>query len=147
MYSADCCFNSWSEQSHSVREATAEEQLCSKTIHPAMRAQLHLPPLDLSWVLRPPMFQDRCLNPCNLYSYVGTAIPSVVASWTAIRIYVSPWFLRGPTPKGSRGCLMSTPMSGTSRLTFDSPFLSPLLFFCLVLLLFLSCHLSPKGPF
>ena len=33
----------------SVREATAEEQVCSKTNHPAMRAQLHLPALDLAW--------------------------------------------------------------------------------------------------
>ena len=32
----------------SVREATVEEQLNSKTIRPAMKAQLHLPPLDLS---------------------------------------------------------------------------------------------------
>ena len=47
--------NSSSEQSHkdSVRKATVEEQLSSKTIHPAMRlrAQLHLPALDLSWAL------------------------------------------------------------------------------------------------
>ena len=32
-----------------------------------------------------------------------------------------------------------------SRLSTDSPFLSPLLFFCLVL--FLSCHFSANGPF
>ena len=38
-------------------------------------------------------------------------------------------------------------MSGISGLSFDSPFLSPLLFFCLVLLLFLSCHFSANGPF
>ena len=37
---------------------------------------------------------------------------------------------------------------GISGLSFDSPFLSPLLlFFCLVLLLFLSCHFSANGPF
>ena len=42
-------------------------------------------------------------------------------------------------PKGGWGCLMFFPMSGISGLSFDSPFLSPLLFFCLVLLLFLSC--------
>ena len=42
------------EQSHkdSVRKATVEEQLSSKTINPtAMRAQLRLPALDLSWAL------------------------------------------------------------------------------------------------
>ena len=42
---ANCCFNSCAEQRHkgSVREATVEEQLCSKTIH--------LPALDLSLAL------------------------------------------------------------------------------------------------
>ena len=39
------------------------------------------------------------------------------------------------------------PLSGISGLSFDSPFLSSLLFFCLVLLLFLSCHFSTNGPF
>ena len=46
------------------------------------------------------------------------------------------------------------PMSGILGLSFDSPFLSPLLFFCLVLLLFLSFSLgffglcfSANGPF
>ena len=31
-------------------------------------------------------------------------------------------------------------LSGIAKLSFDSPFLSPLLFFCLVLLISLSCH-------
>ena len=35
-----------------------------------------------------------------------------------------------------------SPLSGISGLSFDSPVLSPLLFFSLVLLLFLSCHFS-----
>ena len=34
------------------------------------------------------------------------------------------------------------PLSGISGLSFDSPFLSPLLFFCAVLMLFLSCPFS-----
>ena len=34
-----------------VRKAAVEEQLSSKTIYPAMRAQLHLPAFDLSWTL------------------------------------------------------------------------------------------------
>ena len=39
-------------------------------------------------------------------------------------------------------------LSGISELSFDSPFLSPLLFFfCLVLLLFLSDNFSANGPF
>ena len=33
------------------RNATAEEQLRCKTVHPALRAQLHLPPLGLSLAL------------------------------------------------------------------------------------------------
>ena len=42
-----------------------------------------------------------------------------------------------------------TLLSGISGLSFDSPFLSPVffVFFCLVLLLFLSCHFSANGPF
>ena len=52
------------------------------------------------------------------------------------------------TPKGGWGCLKCRPLSGISGLSFDSPFLSPLvLFFCLVLLLclviFLLMFLSP----
>ena len=39
------------------------------------------------------------------------------------------------------------PLSGISGLSLDSPFLSPLLFFCLVLLLSPSCHFSAHGPF
>ena len=38
--------------------------------------------------------------------------------------------------KGGRGCLMSFPPPGISGLSFDSTLLSPLLFFCLVLLPF-----------
>ena len=50
MYSANCSFNSCVKQSHkdSVQNATVEEQLSSKTIHPATRAQLHLPSLLFS---------------------------------------------------------------------------------------------------
>ena len=50
-HSAKCCFNWCAGQSHNVRKATVGEQLSRKTIHPAMRAQLHLPLLDLSWAL------------------------------------------------------------------------------------------------
>ena len=52
-----------------------------------------------------------------------------------------------PTLKGDQGCLMFLPLSGISGLLFDSSFLPPVLFFCLVLLLFLSCHFSANGPF
>ncbi len=50
-------------------------------------------------------------------------------------------------PKGGRGCLMSSPLSGISGLSFDSTLLSPLLFFCLVLLPFLFYRFLPAGPF
>ena len=33
------------------RKARVEEQLGSKTVHPVMRDPLHLPALDLSWIL------------------------------------------------------------------------------------------------
>ena len=40
-----------------------------------------------------------------------------------------------------------SPLSGISRLSFDSTLLSPLLFFCLVLLPFQSNLFLPAGPF
>ena len=43
-----------------VSEASAvEEYLSNKTVHPAVRAQLHLPPLDLSWALMHTEVQAR----------------------------------------------------------------------------------------
>ena len=50
-------------------------------------------------------------------------------------------------PKGGQGYLMSPPLSRISGLSFHSPFPSPLLFFCTVLLLFLSCYFSAIGQF
>ena len=52
-----------------------------------------------------------------------------------------------PAPEGRPGMSDISPLSGISRLSFDSPVLSPLLFFSLVLLLFPSCHFSANGPF
>ena len=49
--------------------------------------------------------------------------------------------------KGRPGMSDVSPVSGISGLSFDSTLLSPLLFFCLVLLLFLSYLLLPAGPF
>ena len=53
------------------------------------------------------------------------------------------------TPKGRPGMSDVTPLSGISGLSFDSTLLSPLLFFCLVLLVlpFLSYLFLPTGPF
>ena len=50
-------------------------------------------------------------------------------------------------PKGGRGCLMSPPLSGIWGRSVASTLLSPLLFFCLVLLPFLSYRFLPAGPF
>ena len=50
-------------------------------------------------------------------------------------------------PKRGRGCRMSPPLSGISGPSFDSTLLSLVLFFCLVLLPFLSCLFLPAGPF
>ena len=47
---------------------------------------------------------------------------------------------------GDRG-VGSTLLSGISGLSFDSLVLSPRLSLYLILLLFLSCHLSVNGPF
>ena len=49
-------------------------------------------------------------------------------------------------PKEGRGSDVS-PLSGISGLSFDSTLRSPLLFFCLVLLPFLSNRFLPAGPF
>ena len=50
--------------------------------------------------------------------------------------------------EGRPGMSDVTLLSGISGLSFESPFLSPLLFFfSLVPLLFLSCRFSANGPF
>ena len=46
---------------------------------------------------------------------------------------------------GGWGSLMSVSLSGISGLSFDAHFLTALVFFCVVLLLFLSFHLSANG--
>ena len=50
-------------------------------------------------------------------------------------------------PEGRPGMSDVSPLSGISGLSFDSTLLSPLLFFCLVLLPFLSYSFLPAGPF
>ena len=51
------------------------------------------------------------------------------------------------TPEGRPGMSDVSPLSGISGLSFDSTLLSPLLFFCLVLLLFSCYPFLPAGPF
>ena len=50
-------------------------------------------------------------------------------------------------PEGRPGMSDVSPLSGISGLSFDSTLLSLLLFFCLVLLPFLSYLFLPAGPF
>ena len=50
-------------------------------------------------------------------------------------------------PEGRPGMSDVSLLSGISGLSFDSTLLSPLLFFCLVLLPFLSYRFLPAGPF
>ena len=51
------------------------------------------------------------------------------------------------TPEGRLGMPGVSPLSGISGLSLDSTLLSPLLFFCLALLPFLSYRFRPAGPF
>ena len=48
-------------------------------------------------------------------------------------------------PWREAGDVLFPPLSGISGLSFDSSFLSSLSFFCLVLLLLLSCHFSANS--
>ena len=50
-------------------------------------------------------------------------------------------------PEGRLGMSDVSPLSGISGLSFDSTLISPLLFFCLVLLPFLSYLFQPARPF
>ena len=50
-------------------------------------------------------------------------------------------------PEGRPGMSDVSSLSGISGLSFDSTLLSPRLFFCLVLLPFLSYRFLPAGPF
>ena len=58
-HSTNSCFNSCVEQSHKDSVQKACGTTYSKTVRPAMRAQLHLPPLDLSWALMHTEIQAR----------------------------------------------------------------------------------------
>ena len=56
-------------------------------------------------------------------------------------------FMLYATPEGWPGMSDVSPLSGISGLSFDSTLVSPVLFFCLVLLPFLSYPFLPAGPF
>ena len=75
-----------------------------------------------------PLLISLCQHACQIWFVNDTCALLISLCWHACQIPL----------KGGRGCLMSSPLSGISGLSFDSTLLSPLLFFCLVLLLFLS---------
>ena len=57
-----------------VRKAAVEEQLSSKTIYPAMTAQLHLPAFDLSWTV-----SSKAIHPAMT---AQLHLPAFDLSWT-----------------------------------------------------------------
>ena len=64
-----------------------------------------------------------------------------------LRVYTGTSVSHCQHPWREAGDVWCLPPSGISGLSFDSTLLSPLLFFCLVLLLFLSYHFLSVGPF
>ena len=86
----------------------------------------------MSWTLKKKLAQKR-----SRAGRVGLLLVQLFPNGGATDIV----FLTVLPPEGRPGMSDVTLLSGISGLSFDSPFLSPLLFFfCLVLLLFLSCH-------
>ena len=67
--------------------------------------------------------------------------------WVLNRLFIEQCWSTGRHLRRETGRGCHFPLSGISGLSFDSPFLSPLLSFSIVLLLFLSCHFSANGPF
>ena len=85
---------------------------------------------------------------------IADVTSSTICRWWAIVIglsHICPYVKVASrcymTPEGRPGMSDVSPLSGISGLSFDSTLLSPLLFFCLVLLPFLSCRFLPAGPF
>ena len=70
---------------------------------------------------------------------VGRVLLIVVFQWGKVLLIMA--------PEGRPEMSDVSPLSGISGLSFDSTLLSSLLFFCLVLLPFLSYCFLPAGPF
>ena len=87
--------------------------------------------------------KDLSVENSKVLSFKPGANPYITIH--AIPIYQR--FLPGNPQRGSGDVSMSPPLSWISGLSFDSTLLSPLLFFCLVLLPFLSYLFLPAGPF
>ena len=100
-----------------------EEHLCNYFVTPS---PFHLH--DLLELLE--LLKDRCLKITII----------VITNWKHVLLCINP-------PKGRPGMSDVSPLSGISGLSFDSTLLSPLVFFCQVLLPFLSYRFLPAGPF
>ena len=85
---------------------------------------------------------DSSNRKCIVWNTRLCSLSSILFTWFSIA-YV--YFLL--PPEGRPGMSDVSPLSGISGMSFDSTLLSPLLFFCLVLLPFLSYHFLSAGPF
>ena len=75
-------------------------------------------------------------------------VPGALPVWQVGLLWQKPESRKSPKrPEGRLGMSDVSLLPGISGQSFDSPFLSPLLFLCLVLLLFLSCNFSANCPF
>ena len=81
------------------------------------------------------------------YNYCQGFLPCYFIPFRSIHLHFSKASPQFFLPKGRLGMSDVSPLSGVSGLSFDSTLLSPLLFFCLVLLPFLSYLFLPAGPF
>ena len=88
-----------------------------------------------------------CKSPECWERHKDRLILSFTHTRTCTRAHTHSLFLSLAPPEGRPGMSDVSLLSRISGLSFDSPFLSPLIFFWLVLLLFLSCHFFANGPF
>ena len=89
--------------------------------------------------------ESECTRPCRCLDLVMESLCFDVRSFQNILAGFRSWFWRfwsfnfcPNTPEGRPGMSDVSPMSGISGLSFDSTLQSTSLFFCLILLLFLS---------
>ncbi len=94
---------------------------------------------DRRWCIKKRPLKGECVN------WVKRVSDWTFGMWTnCTYLFV---FMLSTSPEGRPGMSDVSPLSGISGLSFDSTLLSPLLFFCLVLLPFLSYCFLPAGPF
>ena len=101
------------------------------------------------------LFSNSCFSDTVYVTLFPTIVETlttpVLAILTFYRFRVASltcgWLVTIPLPEGRPGMSDVSPLSGISGLSFDTTLLSPLLFFCLVLLPFLFYRFLPAGPF